>query len=70
MGPEDATVFSEEDEDPAEVWASFEAAEKHVTRPPAASECGGHSWSLRVRHTFAAMLRQLANAIESHSRAN
>ena len=69
MRPEEAKVFYEEDEDPAEVWASFEAAEKQVTGLPVARECRGHPWSVRMRHNFAAMLRQLANAIESHSRA-
>jgi len=59
---EDAEHFYEQDEDPREVFAAFEAADKGLTAPPrerlTAQRLGA------VRHKVAIGLRCLANLIE------
>ena len=63
MKAEEAECFYEEDEDPQEVFAAFDASHKERTAPPAGSSAGGPM--RRVRHELATALRRLANAIES-----
>ena len=59
---DDAEHFYEEDEDPQEVFAAFEAADKGLTAPPrerlTTQRLG------KVRHEVAVVLRRLANLIE------
>jgi hypothetical protein len=65
---EEAERFYEEDEDPGEVFAAFDAAQKGSTAPPS-SRRGTSPWSVRLRLEIAASLRWLAKAIEpSHAR--
>jgi len=60
---EESDRFYEEDEDPKEVFAAFEAAQKGRTAPP--RDWGAPStWSVRLRFEIAAVLRRLAKAIE------
>jgi hypothetical protein len=59
---EDAEHFYEEDEDPREVFAAFEAADKGLTAPP--RERPTSQWPGKVRHGVAVALRRLANLIE------
>jgi hypothetical protein len=59
---EDAEHFYEEDEDPREVFAAFEAADKGLTAPP--QERPATQWFAKVRHEVAIALRRLANLIE------
>jgi hypothetical protein len=65
---EEAERFYEEDEDPREVFATFDAAQKGRTAPP--RDHGASSpWSARLRFEIAAVLRRLAKIIEpSHVR--
>jgi hypothetical protein len=64
---EEAERFYEEDEDPKEVFATFDAAEKGRTAPPRGTR---PAWAEKLRHEIAAMLRRIANIIEpSHMRA-
>jgi len=67
MKAEEANRFYEEDEDPQEVFAIFDAAEKGRTAPPASptGEVGSARWTRRLRHEVAEALRHLANVIES-----
>src|SRR5450755_1770088 len=71
MKAEEANRFYEEDEDPSEVFALFDAAEKGRTSPPTAgSERDSADWTRRIRHGMARILRRAANVIEpSHIRA-
>jgi len=59
---EDAEHFYEEDEDPREVFAAFEAADKGLTAPPRRGVKA--QWLGKVRHEIAVALRRLANLIE------
>ena len=59
---EDAEHFYEEDEDPREVFAAFEAADKGLTAPP--RQRLATQWLGKVRHEVAIGLRRLANVIE------
>jgi hypothetical protein len=59
---EDAEHFYEEDEDPREVFAAFEAADKGLTAP--SQERRTTQWSAKIRHEVAIGLRRLANLIE------
>jgi 4-alpha-glucanotransferase len=69
MKAEEAERFYEEDEDPAEVFATFEAAVKGQTAPPG-DERPTPRWPEKIRHQVAAALRRVANLIESpHMRA-
>ncbi len=66
-----ADRFYEEDEDPREVFAAFDAAKKGRTAP-AEPESKGRpgAWADRLRHDVATALRRAANAIDSsHARA-
>lgn len=65
---EEAEHFYEEDEDPKEVFAAFDAAEQGRTAPPDARH-GVKQWQVRLRLAFADALRRLAKIIEpSHVR--
>jgi hypothetical protein len=61
-----ARRFFEEDEDPREVFATFEAAEKGRTSQVPSSSTGPHParWADRVRHAVASILRRTANSID------
>lgn len=59
---EDAEHFYEEDEDPSEVFAAFEADDKGLTAPP--RERPTTQWLGKVRHEVAIALPRLANLIE------
>jgi hypothetical protein len=59
---EDAEHFYEEDEDPCEVVAAFEAADKGLTAPPRKRSIGQRLG--KARHEVAMALRRLANLIE------
>ncbi len=61
--PEDARSFYEEDEDPAKVFAIFDAAEKGRTGPR--SQPPNPRWVVKLRNGIAALLRRTARAIES-----
>lgn len=69
MKAEEAEHFYEEDEDPDEVFATFDAAVKGLTAPP----CGERSalrWPEKIRYEVHVALRRVANLIESpHMRA-
>jgi hypothetical protein len=72
MKAEEANRFYEEDEDPSEVFAVFDAAAKGRTSPPAGAsgDLGSAGWTRRLRHWLAGALRRAANVIESpHMRA-
>jgi hypothetical protein len=58
---EEARNFCEEDEDPEQVFAIFDAAHKDRTRPPR---------RLTARRRLAAVLRKAADAIEHKSTKN
>jgi hypothetical protein len=66
MRAEEADRFYEEDEDPREVFATFDAAEKGSTAPPVPS--GDDRPVTRrtqgLRHLVAGVLRQAANSID------
>lgn len=65
---EEAERFYEEDEDPREVFAAFDAARKGSTAPPP-NRRGTLPWSARLRLEIAVSLRRLAKVIEpSHVR--
>jgi hypothetical protein len=65
---DEAERFYEEDEDPKEVFATFDAAEKGRTAPPHDRRSSSR-WSARLRLEVAAVLRWLAKVIEpSHVR--
>ena len=71
MKAEEAGRFYEEDEDPDEVFATFEAAEKGRTAPPRPAPAAGRPavWADRLRHDIAMALRRAANIIDStHAR--
>jgi hypothetical protein len=57
---EEADHFYEEDEDPGEVFAAFDAAPKSRTAPPT----NRSGTSARLRLEIAKVLRRLASAIE------
>lgn len=60
---EESDRFYEEDEDPKEVFAAFDAAQKGRTAPP--RDWGAPStWSTGLRLEIAAVLRRLAKAIK------
>ena len=59
---EDAKHFYEEDEDPREVFAAFEAADKGLTAPP--RQRPATQWLGKARQVVAIGLRRLANLIE------
>jgi hypothetical protein len=63
---EEARRFFEEDEDPSEVFAAFDAAEKGRTSPPAQRRPGQRlaRWADKARHALAGMLRKTANTID------
>jgi hypothetical protein len=72
MEAEQADRFYEEDEDPREVFAVFDAAEKGRTAPKEPGSGTGRpgAWADRLRHDIAMALRRAANAIDSsHARA-
>jgi hypothetical protein len=60
---EEAERFYEEDEDPVEVFATFDAAKKGRTAPPT-SQRPEPRRSARLRHEIAAFLHRIANIIE------
>jgi hypothetical protein len=65
---EEADCFYEEDEDPREVFAAFDAAQKGSTATPP-DRRDTSPWSARLRLEIAAFLRRLAKVIEpSHVR--
>jgi hypothetical protein len=65
---EEAERFYEEDEDPKEVFATFDAAKKGRTAPHDAGR-GARKWRVRLRLAIADVLRRLAKVIEpSHVR--
>jgi hypothetical protein len=65
---EEAERFYEDDEDPREVFAAFDVAQKDRTAPPP-NRRGKSSWSAKMRLEIAAFLRRLAKVIEpSHAR--
>jgi hypothetical protein len=71
MKAEGAGRFYEEDEDPDEVCAAFDAAEKGGTAPPRPARPAGRPavWADRVRHDIAMALQRAANIIDStHAR--
>jgi hypothetical protein len=66
---EEAERFHEEDEDPREVFAAFDAAQKGRTAAPSDHHASS-PWSARLRLEIAAFPRRLAKAIEpSHVRS-
>ena len=66
---DEAERFYEEDEDPREVFAAFDAAEKSRTAPPNDRRFPSPWWA-RLRLEVAAVLRRLAKLIEpSHVRS-
>ena len=66
---DEAERFYEEDEDPVEVFAAFDAAEKGRTTPPEGRRSPSPWWA-RLRLEVAAVLRRLAKLIEpSHVRS-
>ena len=72
MEAEQANRFCEEDEDPREVFAVFDAAEKGRTAPAEPDSDAGRPVARidRLRHDIAMALRRAANAIDSsHARA-
>jgi hypothetical protein len=60
---EEAEHFYEEDEDPREVFAVFDTAQKGRTGPPRDRGVWS-SWSARLRLEIATVLRRLAKVIE------
>jgi hypothetical protein len=48
MRPEEAERFYEADEDPAKIFAAFDAAQKGVTRPPYARQASASSGTIYV----------------------
>jgi hypothetical protein len=64
MKAEEAGRFYEEDEDPDEVFAAFDAAVKGRTAPPG-GEHPAPRWPEKIRHQLAVALRHVANLIES-----
>jgi hypothetical protein len=66
MKAEEADRFYEEDEDPRKVFATFDAAEKGRTVPPAPpiGQRLSSRWTEKLRHEVAAALRRAANVIE------
>lgn len=63
MQAKEAERFYEDDEDPQEVFAAFDAGRKDLTGP--AAERVGEGWIVRARRGLAGVLRRLANVIES-----
>jgi hypothetical protein len=87
MRPEEAEQFYEEDEDPAKVFAIFDAARAQGrlgrTRPPGKyqppdltpmrellGDLARDLRKLQLRDRIAVLMHQLAEAIESHSKAH
>ncbi len=60
---EEAERFYEEDEDPEEVFAAFDAGEKGRTAPPGGKPPPSQ-WLHKLRHEIAVALRRVANVIE------
>jgi hypothetical protein len=60
---EEAERFYEEDEDPVEVFATFDAAKKGRTAPPTGQHPVPRRFA-RLRHEIAAFLHRMANIIE------
>ena len=66
---DEAERFHEEDEDPGEVFAAFNAAEKGRTTPPEGHRSPAPRWA-KLRLEVAAVLHRLAKLIElSHVRS-
>ena len=63
MRVEEAEHFYEEDEDPKEVFAVFDAAEEGRTAPPDTGP-GAQQRQVRLRLALADVLRRLARLIE------
>lgn len=62
MKAEEAERYSEDDEDPREVFAAFDVGHKGLTAPHAEDPADGPvRW---MRHELAVALRRLANVIE------
>ena len=61
---EEAEHFYEEGEDPREVFAIFDAAEKGRTAPPSEKRSSRRRGG-KLRHEIAKALRRAANVIES-----
>ena len=59
---EEAEHFHEEDEDPKQIFATFDAAEKERTAPPDTRH-DAH-WQIRLRFALADVLHRLARLIE------
>lgn len=62
MKAKEAKRFYEDDEDPQDVFAAFEAGQKELTAPRAEHSPGG--LVRRMRHELAVALRRLANIVE------
>ena len=60
---DEARRFYEDDEDPSDVFAAFDAGEKALTTPAPATKPTAH-WLVKVRHGVAVVLRHAANIIE------
>ena len=60
---EEAEHFHEEDEDPKQIFATFDAAEKGRTGPPD-TEHAAQQWQVRLRLALADVLHRLARLIE------
>jgi hypothetical protein len=60
---EEAEHFHEEDEDPKQIFATFDAAEKGRTAPPDTSH-DAQQWQVRLRLALADVLHRLARLIE------
>jgi hypothetical protein len=63
--PHEAERFYEEDEDPARVFAAFDAGEKGQTQR--AGQTGQSPWASRlagIRHRLAGALRRAADVVE------
>jgi hypothetical protein len=64
MKADEAERFYEEDEDPKEVFAIFDAADKGHTGLLGGKHLAPR-WTDRLHHETAGALRRMANAIES-----
>ena len=60
---EEAEHFYEEDEDPKQIFATFDAAEKGRTAPPDTRH-DAQQWQVRLRLALADVLHRLARLIE------
>jgi hypothetical protein len=64
MKADEAERFYEENEDPKEIFAIFDTADKGHTAPPSGKRVPAR-WTDRLRHEIAGALRRMANVIES-----